>query len=66
MREIPQCWLTGQAAGAAAAVAVRHGVAPRTVPVAEVQAELRRQGAWLRVGAEGLTRAGAVPARLDV
>jgi hypothetical protein len=47
-------------------VAVRHGVAPRTVPVAEVQAELRRQGAWLRVGAEGLTRAGAVPARLDV
>ena len=66
LREIPQCWLTGQAAGAAAGVAVRHGVAPRTVPVAEVQAELRRQGAWLRVGAEGLTRAGAVPARLDV
>jgi hypothetical protein len=44
LREIPQCWLTGQAAGVAAGVAVRRGVAPRAVPVGEVQAELRRQG----------------------
>jgi len=51
LREIPQCWLTGQAAGAAAGVAVRHSVAPRAVPVGEVQTELLRQGAWLRVGA---------------
>ena len=29
MREIPQCWLTGQAAGAAAAVAANAGVQPR-------------------------------------
>jgi hypothetical protein len=26
MREIPQCWITGQAAGTAAALAVRAGV----------------------------------------
>src|SRR5262249_19005597 len=51
MREIPQCWLTGQAAGAAAGVAVRCGTAPRAVPVGEVQAELLRQGAWVRAGA---------------
>ena len=51
LREIPQCWLTGQAAGAAAGVAVRRGVAPRAVPVGEVQAELLRQGAFLRAGA---------------
>jgi hypothetical protein len=49
LREIPQCWLTGHAAGAAAGVAVRHGVMPRAVPVGEVQAVLVRQGAWLRV-----------------
>jgi hypothetical protein len=50
LREIPQCWLTGQAAGAAAGVAVRHGVAPRAVPVGKVQTELLRQGAFLRAG----------------
>ena len=47
MREIPQCWLTGQAAGVAAAVAVNRGVAPRRVDVEEVRAILRRQGAYL-------------------
>jgi hypothetical protein len=60
LREIPQCWLTGQAAGAAAAVAVRRGVVARAVPVGEVQAELLRQGAWVRIP-EGPMRAGAVP-----
>jgi hypothetical protein len=47
MREIPQCWLTGQAAGVAAALAADAGVPPRAVPVAEIQAALRRQGAHL-------------------
>ena len=50
LREIPQCWLTGQAAGVAAALAVRHGVAPRAVPVGEVQGELAAAGG---VGAGG-------------
>ncbi|WP_424814248.1 FAD-dependent oxidoreductase [Roseococcus sp. YIM B11640] len=47
MREIPQCWLTGQAAGAAAAIAVARGVAPRAVPVGELQAALRAGGVHL-------------------
>jgi hypothetical protein len=48
MREIPQCWLTGQAAGAAAAVAANAGVQPRSVDVREVQAALRKQGVFIR------------------
>jgi hypothetical protein len=47
MREIPQCWLTGQAAGVGAAVAVNRGVEPRAVDVSEVRAILRQQGAHL-------------------
>ncbi|HWK42822.1 MAG TPA: FAD-dependent oxidoreductase [Croceibacterium sp.] len=47
MREIPQCWLTGHAAGVGAAVAANRGVQPREVDVAEVRAVLRRQGAHL-------------------
>jgi hypothetical protein len=49
LREIPQCWVTGQAAGVAAAVAAARGVLPRRVEVREVQAELRRQGVFLQV-----------------
>ncbi len=48
MREIPQCWITGQAAGAAAALAVRQGVQPRAVDVGALQRELLRQGVCLR------------------
>jgi len=50
LREIPQCWLTGQAAGAAAAIAARSGVAPRNVDVVALQSELRRQGVYLQRG----------------
>jgi hypothetical protein len=48
MREIPQCWLTGQAAGAAAAIAANRGRPPRAIEIAELQAMLRRQGAFIR------------------
>ncbi|MCW8086185.1 FAD-dependent oxidoreductase [Sabulicella glaciei] len=44
LREIPQCWLTGQAAGAAAALSVAAGVAPRRLPVERLQAALAGQG----------------------
>jgi hypothetical protein len=47
MREIPQCWLTGHAAGVGAAVAANRGVPPREVDVAEVRQVLREQGAHL-------------------
>ena len=43
LREIPQCWLTGQAAGVAAAIAVRQNLRPRDVDIAALQAGLRRQ-----------------------
>lgn len=47
MREVPQCWLTGQAAGAAAAIAANQNVQPRAVDIPELQRELRRQGVFL-------------------
>lgn len=50
MREIPQCWITGQAAGAAAALAVRAGVEPRVVDVPALQQALLGQGVYLRTG----------------
>ena len=48
LREIPQCWVTGQAAGVAAAQAVQAGVEPRAVSIGPLQAELVRQGAYLQ------------------
>jgi carbohydrate-binding DOMON domain-containing protein len=48
MREIPQCWLTGQAAGVAAALAVAQKVQPRAVDIHALQATLIAQGAYLR------------------
>jgi FAD dependent oxidoreductase len=51
LREIPQCWLTGQAA-AAAALAAAEKCEPRAVPTAVLQALLLRQGVVLRQAAE--------------
>jgi len=48
MREIPNCWVMGQAAGVAAAKAVASGVSVRHVPVNEVQKELMRQDVYLQ------------------
>jgi FAD dependent oxidoreductase len=47
LREIPQCWLTGQAAGVAAALAAAAGLAPRDLAVRAIQRELLDQGAYL-------------------
>jgi hypothetical protein len=52
LREIPQCWLTGQAAGVAAGLAAAERCAPRAVPIAELQAALRRQQVLLRTEVE--------------
>jgi len=46
-RVMPIAMATGQAAGVCGALAARVGKAPRDVPAADVQAELRRQGAVL-------------------
>jgi len=51
MREIPQCWITGQAAGVAAALAAQAGIEARDVDIAKLQAALQEQGVYLRPGA---------------
>lgn len=56
LREIPQCWITGQAAGAAAAIAANRGLPPRTIDRRELQSALVAQGAHLRP-AEGAAAA---------
>ncbi|MFM9969492.1 MAG: FAD-dependent oxidoreductase [Burkholderiales bacterium] len=48
MREIPQCWITGQGAGVGAALAARSGVAPRAIDITSMQSELKKQGVYLR------------------
>jgi len=44
---IPHCMCFGQAAGAAAAIAVRHGIEPRDIDFAELKEELLKHGAIL-------------------
>ena len=48
LREIPQCWVTGQGAGVAAAVSVRTGVAIHQVDIKKVKEELVQQGVYLQ------------------
>jgi ribulose 1,5-bisphosphate synthetase/thiazole synthase len=47
VRLIPNCFVTGHAAGVAGAVAAKDGVTPRAVDVAKVQKILREQEAYL-------------------
>ncbi len=48
MREIPQCWMTGQAAGVAAAVAADTKVPARDADIDRIRAALHKQGAYLQ------------------
>ena len=50
-KEIPACFATGQAAGTAAALAVRAGVEPAALDVAALRARLRDAGAILELPA---------------
>jgi ribulose 1,5-bisphosphate synthetase/thiazole synthase len=47
LRLIPICWVTGQAAGIAAALSIKDRCKPRNVNIAKLQNNLRRQGAFL-------------------
>jgi ribulose 1,5-bisphosphate synthetase/thiazole synthase len=47
LRLIPVCWVTGQAAGAAAALSVQDKCNPRQVNISKLQAVLRKQGVFL-------------------
>ena len=64
MREIPQCWLTGHAAGVGAALAADAGIQPRAVNVDAIRRVLREQGAHLHDDAAvaAVRRGEAVPA----
>jgi hypothetical protein len=59
LREIPQCWLTGHAAGVAAALAVAANVEPRNLDPRRVQKELLNQGAYLSTSIEETLKQGA-------
>lgn len=52
LREVPQCWLTGHAAGIAAALSADAGIAPRALEPRLIQQELLRQGAYLSPATE--------------
>ncbi|MBC7803344.1 MAG: FAD-dependent oxidoreductase [Candidatus Parcubacteria bacterium] len=58
MREIPQCWITGQAAGVGAAHAANRGIEPRAVNLDELQSALAGQGAFLRPRERKIAAAG--------
>ena len=47
IRVMPPCMAMGQAAGTAAAIAVKSGTAPRGVAMAELVASLKKDGVWL-------------------
>ena len=61
LREIPQCWVTGQAAGVAAALAANTGTKPRALDPREIQRQLIKQGVYLSPGVEAAT-SGALSA----
>jgi hypothetical protein len=58
LREVPQCWMTGQAAGVAAALAAGSGQFPRNLDPRLIQRELLKQGAYLSPSIQ--SRAGLV------
>lgn len=47
MRLIVPCFATGQAAGAAASIAVELGRAPREIPISTLRAALLQQDVYL-------------------
>lgn len=62
LRLIVLCLATGQAAGVAAALAARHGTAPRRVAIGELTGSLARQGVYL---GDNDSPAPAVPAATE-
>jgi hypothetical protein len=61
LREIPQCWFTGQAAGVAAALAAASGTRPRDLAPSAIQRELLCQGVYL----SATTEAALAPAAAE-
>ncbi len=57
LREVPQCWLTGQAAGVAAALAAETGTQPAALSPRLIQAKLLGQGSYLSPSVEQAAKA---------
>jgi 2-polyprenyl-6-methoxyphenol hydroxylase-like FAD-dependent oxidoreductase len=57
LREVPECWVMGQGAGIGAALAVKHGVSVRDVPVDEMQAILAGQDVIVKRRANEVVKA---------
>ena len=47
LRLIPVCWVTGQAAGIAAALSIQDKCKPREINISKLQNALRQQGAYI-------------------
>ncbi|MDD2707402.1 MAG: FAD-dependent oxidoreductase [Verrucomicrobiae bacterium] len=47
IRVMPGCYITGQAAGIAAAMAAKSGASAHDLPVRELQKRLKKSGAYL-------------------
>ena len=60
LREISQCWLTGQAAGIDAALAASRRTRPGDIDAGSIQRELLRQGAYLSPSVEEAMRPAPV------
>ena len=56
LREIPQCWLTGQAAVVAAGLAGSANKRPRDLAASVIQRELLRQGVYLSSAIEAVVQ----------
>jgi hypothetical protein len=56
LREVPECWVMGEAAGLGAAMSVRDGGRVRDVNVSELQARLEKRGAIVHRRADDLPK----------
>lgn len=65
LREVPQCWLTGHAAGVAATLAVAAAIEPRQLDPQLIQRELLRQDAYLSPTIEKAVKQGIADAVTD-
>jgi hypothetical protein len=57
LREVPECWVMGQGAGIGAALAVKHSVSVRDVPVGEMQSLLVKQDVIVKRRADEVVKA---------
>jgi hypothetical protein len=65
LREIPECWVMGEAAGIAATLAIAREVEFRDVPVPELQRKLVERGALIDPPGDGQVQSGDTESGLE-